>query len=96
MAVALGDQERLLGIRADILFPLGTGVIALVGKIVVGVDILQQMAFLQVANAGGRPAGVQVVGNPVGTGIKSVVVHTFVDPDAPEDNELLPVKWTVK
>ena len=71
VAVALRDEQRLAHIRSHVLFGLCTGRYAVVRKIVVGIDILQQMAFFQIAHAGGSTAGVQLMGDFVGAGIEA-------------------------
>ena len=86
VAVALRDEQRLAHIRGHVLFGLCTGRYAVVGKIVVGVDVLQQMALFQIPHAGGGTAGVQLVGNFVGAGVEGIVVHAFVDAHAPQDD----------
>ena len=86
VAVALRDEQRLAHIRGHVLFGLCTGRYAVVGKIVVGIDILQQMALFQIPHTGGGAAGVQLMGNLVGAGVKSIVVHALVDAHAPQDN----------
>ena len=83
VTVALRDEQRLAHIRGHVLFGLCAGRYAVVGKIVVGIDILQQMALFQIPHAGGGAAGVQLMGNLVGAGVKNIVVHAFVDAHAP-------------
>ena len=58
VTVALRDEQRLAHIRGHVLFGLCTGRYAVVGKIVVGIDILQQMAFFQIPHTGGGTAWV--------------------------------------
>ena len=86
VTVALRDEQRLAHIRGHVLFGLCAGRYAVVGKIVVGIDILQQMALFQIPHTGGGTAGVQLVGNLVGAVIESIVVHAFVDAHAPQDD----------
>lgn len=86
VTVALRDEQRLAHIRGHVLFGLCVGRYAVVGKIVVGVDILQQMAFFQIPHTGGGAAGVQLMGNLVGAGIEGIVVHALVDAHAPQDD----------
>ena len=86
VAVALRDEQRLAHIRGHVLFRLSTGRYAVVRKIVVGIDILQQMAFFQIAHAGGSTAGVQLMGDFVGAGIEGIVVHALVDAHTPQDD----------
>ena len=86
MTVALRDEQRLAHIRGHILFGLCAGRYAVVGKIVVGVDILQQMAFFQIPHAGGGTAGVQLMGDFVGAGVEGIVIHALVDAHAPQDD----------
>ena len=86
VTVALRDEQRLAHIRGHVLFGLCTGRYAVVGKIVVGVDVLQQMAFFQIPHAGGGAAGVQLMGDFVGAGVEGIVVHAFVDAHAPQDD----------
>lgn len=86
MAVALRDEQRLAHIRGHILFGLCTGRYAVVGKIVVGVDVLQQMALFQIPHTGGGAAGVQLMGDFVGAGVEGIVVHALVDAHAPQDD----------
>ena len=86
VTVALRDEQRLAHIRGHVLFGLCAGRYAVVGKIVVGVDILQQMAFFQIPHTGGGAAGVQLMGDFVGAGVKGIVVHALVDAHAPQDD----------
>ena len=86
VAVVLRDQQGLAHIRGHVLFLLGPRGQPVVGKVVIGVDVLQQMALFQIAHPGGGPAGVQFMGQSVGPGIECVVVHALVDPHAPEDD----------
>ena len=86
VAVALRDEQRLAHIRGHVLFGLCAGRYAVVGKIVVGIDILQQMAFFQIPHAGGGTAGVQLMGDFVGAGVEGIVVHALVDAHAPQDD----------
>ena len=86
MAVALRDEQRLAHIRGHVFFRLCAGRYAVVGKIVVGVDILQQMALFQIPHTGGGTAGVQLMGDFVGAGIEGIVVHALVDAHAPQDD----------
>ena len=86
VTVALRDEQRLAHIRSHVLFGLCAGRYAVVGKIVVGVDILQQMALFQIPHTGGGTAGVQLVGNLVGAGVEGIVVHALVDAHAPQDD----------
>ena len=86
VTVALRDEQRLAHIRGHVLFGLCAGRYAVVGKIVVGVDILQQMAFFQIPHTGGGAAGVQLMGDFVGAGVEGIVVHAFVDAHTPQDD----------
>ena len=86
VAVALRDEQRLAHIRGHVLFGLCAGRYAVVGKIVVGVDILQQMAFFQIPHTGGGAAGVQLMSNLIGAGVEGIVVHALVDAHAPQDD----------
>ena len=86
VTVALRDEQRLAHIRGHVLFGLCAGRCAVVGKIVVGVDILQQMTFFQIPHTGGGAAGVQLMGNLIGAGVKGIVVHALVDAHAPQDD----------
>ena len=86
VAVALRDEQRLAHIRGHVLFGLCAGRYAVVGKIVIGVDIFQQMALFQIPHAGGGAAGVQLVGDLVGAGVEGIVVHALVDAHAPQDD----------
>ena len=86
VTVALRDEQRLAHIRGHVLFGLCAGRYAVVGKIVVGVDILQQMAFFQIPHAGGSTAGVQLMGNLICAGVEGIVVHALVDAHAPQDD----------
>ena len=45
VAVAFRNQERFVHVGCHVLFTLGPGVCAIVREIVVGIDILEQMAF---------------------------------------------------
>ena len=54
------------------------------GEIVVGVNILQEMALFQIPHTRGRPARVQCVGDLVGARIEFVIVHTLVDAHTPQ------------
>ena len=86
VTVALRDEQRLAHIRGHVLFGLCAGRYAVVGKIVVGVDILQQMALFQISHTGGGAAGVQLMGNLIGAGVEGIVVHALVDAHAPQDD----------
>ena len=86
VTVALRDEQRFAHIRGHVLFGLCTGRYAVVGKIVVGIDILQQMALFQIPHTGGGAAGVQLMGNLIGAGVKGIVVHALVDAHAPQDD----------
>ena len=86
VTVALRDEQRLAHIWGHVLFGLCARRYAVVGKIVVGIDILQQMALFQIPHAGSGAAGVQLMGNLVGAGVKGIVVHAFVDAHAPQDD----------
>ena len=56
------------------------------GKIVVGVNILQKVTFFQIPHARGRPARVKRVGNLVCARIEFVIVHTLIDAHAPQND----------
>ena len=56
------------------------------GEIVVGVNILQEMALFQIPHARGRPARVQCVGNFIGARIEFVIVHALIDAHTPQNN----------
>ena len=56
------------------------------GEIVVGVNILQKVAFFQIPYARGRPARVQCVGNLVCARIEFVIVHALIDAHAPQND----------
>ena len=84
MAVALGDQQGLAHVRGHRPFGLGPGGAPVVGKVVIGVHVLQQMALLQAAHAGGLAAGIQLMGGGVGAGVQPVVVQALVDPHPPQ------------
>ena len=86
VTVALRDEQRLAHIRGHVLFGLCTGRYAVVGKIVVGIDILQQMALFQIPHAGGGAAGVQLMGDFVGAGVEGIIVYALVDAHAPQDD----------
>ena len=45
VAVAFRNQECFVHVGCHVLFALGPGVCAVVGEIVVGIDILEQMTF---------------------------------------------------
>ena len=82
----LGDQQRLFPALHNGTPGLAAGIVSGVGEVVVGVDVLQQVALFQEPHAGGRPAGVKLMGSGVGAAVQLVVVLTFVDAHAPEDD----------
>ena len=86
MTVAFRDEQRLAHIGGHVLFGLCTGRCAVVGKIIVGVDVLQQMTFFQIPHTGGGAAGVQLMGNLICAGVEGIVVHALVDAHAPQDD----------
>ena len=86
VAVVLRDQQGLAHVRGHVLFPLGSRGQPVVGKVVVGVDVLQQMALFQIAHPGGGPAGVQRMSQGVGPGVKFIVVHALVNAHTPEND----------
>ena len=86
MSIVFRDQQGFAGIRCHVLFCLDTRRGAVVGEIVVGVDILQQMALFQIPHAGGGPAGIQPVGQGIGAGVQLVIVLTLVDAHPPQHN----------
>ena len=86
MTVVFCDHVALVHIGHNILFRLAACIGAVVEEIVVGVDILQEGAFLGVADTAGGTAGIQLMGHGVGGGIKSIIVGAFIDPHAPDEN----------
>ena len=86
VTVVLRNQQGLAHVRGHVLFLLGPRGQPVVGKVVIGVDVLQQMALFQIAHPGGGPAGVQLMGQGVGPGIECIVVHALIDPHAPEND----------
>ena len=86
MPVVLGDQIGLGHVRSDVGFFSAAGGLAVVGKVVVGIHVLQKSALLQIAHAAGLPVRVQLVGNGVGYRVQLVVVCGLVDPHAPQDH----------
>ena len=86
MTIAFRYEQRLAHIRGHVLFGLSAGRYAVVGKIVVGVDVLQQMALFQIPHARSGTAGVQLMGNFVGAGVEGIVIHAFVDAHTPQDD----------
>ena len=80
------DQKRLFGVGGDRRFRLTAGLHAVVYKVVIGVDVLQQLAVLVTAHAAGRSGGIEFMCRRVGAHIKIVVVLALVDADAPEDD----------
>ena len=86
MAVVFGDQQCLFPAGHDGVLGLAAGIVSGVGEVVVGVDVLQQVALFQEPHAGGRPAGVKLVGGGIGAAVQLVIVLTFVDAHAPEDD----------
>ena len=59
---------------------------AVVGEVVHCIDIFQQFALRDVADAAGLPRGVEFMRDAVGFGVKIVIVLRFVDAHAPEDD----------
>ncbi len=55
-------------------------------ELVVGVDILQQLALFKIAHAAGGASGIQLMAELVGAKVEVVVVLGLVDAHAPEDN----------
>ena len=86
VAVVLRDQQGLAHVRRHVLFLLGPRGQPVVGKVVVGVDVLQEMALFQIPHPGGGPAGVQLMGQGVGPGIEFIVVHALIDAHTPEND----------
>ena len=84
MAVAFGDQEALAHIGRDLFLRLAAGVLAGVGKVVEGVDVLEEAALFEIAHAGGLTARVELVRQGVGAAVERVVVLALVDAHAPQ------------
>ena len=84
--VVFADQIRLRRIAGHGLLRLAAGVRPVVEEIVVGIDVLEQMALLVAADAAGRARRVEPVRRRVRARIERVVVAAFVDAHAPEDD----------
>ena len=80
----LGNQERLFGIGRDLILPADRIVERERLEIVVGVDVLQKIAFHEIPYAGGRARRIEKVRKRVGLFIERVVVAALVDADAPQ------------
>ena len=84
MPIALGNEERLIHVRSNLLFGLRGNALARVGKIIERVNILKQMTLLKISHARGRARRVEFMRQRVRSGIKFVTVHALVNADAPE------------
>ena len=86
MTIVLRNQQWLSHIRGHVLFCLDSRSFSVVGKIVVGIDILQQVALFQIPNAGGGAAGIQLMGKLIGTRVQVVIILAFIDAHTPQHN----------
>jgi hypothetical protein len=65
MTAVLGDQQSLALVGGNHQFLSCAGVIALVGEVVVGIEIFQQAAFQDAADTGGGTDGIQFMSNGI-------------------------------
>lgn len=84
VAVVLADEVALVHVGGDGALGLAARIRAGVGKIVVGVHVLKQMAALEVAHAARGARGVQPVGRLVGAAVERIVVRALIDAHAPQ------------
>ena len=92
VAVALGDKIRLIHIRRHDAALLCAGCRAVVRKVVIGVYVLQKMALFKIAHAGGLTGRIERMCQGIRLAVEIIVVQTFVDAHAPEDDgRMIPV-----
>ena len=85
MAVELGHQIRRIH-WANVFFLCQACVFSSVGKIIIGIHILQQMAFCKIPYTSGLPGRIGLVSRRVGQFIQRIIIRRFVDPYPPQDN----------
>lgn len=62
------------------------------GKVVEGIDVLQQTAVFEIPDAAGGTGGIKTVGRFAGAGIEGIIVLGLIDTDAPqEDGRVIPI-----
>jgi hypothetical protein len=69
VTVILGDHIGLFHIRGDLLFGVASGVLAIVNKFVIRINVLEKMALLKVTDTTGGSCGIKEVGEVVCTQI---------------------------
>ena len=61
-------------------------------KVIEGIDVLKQGAFLQISYSTGLPSRIQAMCCLIGPVVKRIIVLRFIDPHAPQDNgRMIPV-----
>ena len=78
--IGLGDIGRHHCLR------LTPPVISFMHKLVIGIDVLQQMTLLDGANAASLPGGIQAMSQGIGPRIELVIIHGFINANAPNDD----------
>ena len=86
MPVVFRNQIAFFHVGSDGLFGFTAGVGAVVGEIVVGVNVFEQAAFFVAAHAAGLPRGVEFMGGGIRAAVKRVVVGRFVDAHAQKNH----------
>ena len=62
------------------------------GKVVEGIDVLQQTAVFEIPDAAGGTGGIKTVGRFASAGIEGIIVLGLIDADAPqEDGRVIPI-----
>ena len=86
VSVVFADQVRLVGIGSDLFLRVTAGSLAVVQKIVISIDVLQQMTFLNSPDTAGRSHGIQLMCHGIGLFVKRIIIRGFIDPYTPQNN----------
>ena len=86
VSVVFADQVRLVGIGSNLFLRVTAGSLAVVQKIVISIDVLQQMAFLNSPDTAGRSRGIQLMCHGIGLFVKRIIIRGFIDPYTPQNN----------
>ena len=86
MSVILTDQIGLFLIGSYLCFRFTAGHFSIVKEVIIGVDIFQQMTFLDSPDTACLSCRVQFVNYSIGFFIKYIVIRRFIDPYTPQNN----------
>ena len=86
MAVALGDEVGPVHIRRHGAALFCARCRSVMREVVVGVHILQKTALLEIPHAGRLARGIERMRESIGFAVEVIVIQTFVDTHAPEDD----------